>query len=183
MRLRNQLKSFIKDREGTIIVEMVLVTPLLALALYTAYVFFDAYRIRNTAQKATYTVSDLLSRQTAAVDEAYLEGIKNIFDYLAKTDPVDTGLRITSMTYDKEQAATFVQWSHAMGNVEIELTDQDLIDLEDRIPQIADDDTLILVESFISYEPPMKRVIPSQNFKTFTPVSPRFAPKLAWDGL
>lgn len=182
MGFRNQLKSFIKGEKGAIVVEMALVTPILAFVLYMSYVFFDAYRIKNTAQKATYTIADLLSRRTDGIDEAYMEGMKELFDFLAKTDPGTTDLRVSSILYKADVALNEVKWSYVSGDNMPLLTDE-MLQLEvDKIPATADGDYLILVETFVSYEPPVQGIVGAQTYNVFTPVSPRFAPHLAWSG-
>ncbi|MGV6811078.1 MAG: TadE/TadG family type IV pilus assembly protein [Brevirhabdus sp.] len=182
MGFRNQLKSFIKGEKGAIVVEMALVTPILAFVLYMSYVFFDAYRIKNTAQKATYTIADLLSRRTDGIDEAYMDGMKELFDFLAKTDPGTTDIRVSSVLYKKNKDLYKVKWSYVSGENMSSLTTSELKDYKDMMPEVANKDYLILVETFVNYEPPVQGVVGDQIYKVFTPVSPRFAPHLAWSG-
>lgn len=180
MRILERLKKFRDDCSGAMIIEFLMVVPPLVLVFFLSYVYFDAYRTKNTAQKATFSIADLLSRQTDAVDAEYLAGIKSVFDYLARVDSSEAGLRISSMSYDEEEDERAIVWSYAVGSVNDPLTTAELVSYQDKIPVIADDDTLILIESFISYSPPIEGLIGEQVFSTFTPVSPRFASQLAW---
>lgn len=180
--LQRKLRAFLKNDDGAILMEFVLTIPLVAFAVYMSFVFFDAYKTKNTAQKASYTIADLLSRQVEGADEAYLAGMKDVFDFLASTDANDTTIRVTSVFYKKNKDLYKVMWSKTVGNNVGKWKTSKLKKLKDHLPDVANKDYLILVETFVEYEPPFSGVIETQEFTTFTPVSPRFAPQLAWVG-
>lgn len=182
MKFAQKIKAFAKDQSGVAVVEFILLVPVLAFAMMMSFVFFDAYKTKNTSQKASYTIADLLSRQTDAVDEDYLEGLKDLFDFIANTDPQTTSIRVSSILYKKNKDLNKVKWSYVVGDNVTPWKTSKLKDLYDYIPDVSNKDYLIIVETFVSYSPPFAGVIEIQEFTTFTPVSPRFAPHLAWGG-
>lgn len=180
--LKRQLAAFWRGNDGTAVIEFVLTMPIVAFAVYMSFVFFDAYRAKNTAQKASFTIADLLSRQTEGADETYLAGLKDLYDFLAKTDPSTTSIRVTSVYYKKNKDLYKVMWSKVVGNNVNKWKTSKLKKLKENLPDVANKEYLILVETFVEYDPPFNGVINSQEFTTFTPISPRFAPQLAWVG-
>ncbi|MEM6972716.1 MAG: hypothetical protein AAF577_07910 [Pseudomonadota bacterium] len=60
--------AFFTDRRGAITMEFAIWFPLLLLWLVASAVIYDAYRSRDAAIKASYTVSDIASRLTTLVD-------------------------------------------------------------------------------------------------------------------
>ena len=66
-KILRSLKNFRHDTRGVVSVEMVLILPLLFWSFAAVATFFDAYRTRSLAEKAAFTISDMLSRETNAV--------------------------------------------------------------------------------------------------------------------
>ena len=62
--------GFLSDDRGSLTMEFVLWLPLLMAWLVVSAVFHDAYRNRDLATKASYTIADLISRQTTLVDNS-----------------------------------------------------------------------------------------------------------------
>jgi len=61
---RQALRAYLRDERGTITMEYVLWLPILLFWLTISAVFYDAYKSRDDAAKAAYTIADILSRQT-----------------------------------------------------------------------------------------------------------------------
>jgi Flp pilus assembly protein TadG len=61
-------RRFLKSENGSYSVEAVIIFPILLWALGATFVFWDVYKLRNNAAAGTYTVADLVSRQTDAID-------------------------------------------------------------------------------------------------------------------
>lgn len=177
-----KIRGFASDTRGGALVETVLFTPLMASAIVMTFVFFDAFKTRNLAQKASYTIADLLSRQTEGVDEDYIDGMKDLFAYLSQTSDANSGLRVTSIFYKKKKDLYQVKWSYGAGDEIKSWKTSKLKKLKEQLPDVANKDYLILVETFVEYDPPFSGIIGSQEFETWTPVSPRYSPKLAWSG-
>ena len=129
-RLMRPITQFRADIRGSVSVEMVLVLPLLIFAYVASLVFFDAFRARRDAQVAALTVADLLSRNTAAVTTAYMDGLNEVYDFLISGDQ-ETRLRMSSIMWDQIADEPQVMWSYGT---------RDFLSLEDFAAVTADDD-------------------------------------------
>jgi Flp pilus assembly protein TadG len=81
--LRSLLRRFARDEKGSLVVEAIIVMPMFVWAYAGLFVYWDAYRSINTVQKASYTISDLISRSQASVNDAYIAGMATTFNTLA----------------------------------------------------------------------------------------------------
>ena len=71
MLFSNTFKRFRRDEAGTITVEFVIIAPVLLFLLALGFQFFDAFKYYSRAAKATYAVTDIISREEAPVDSAF----------------------------------------------------------------------------------------------------------------
>ena len=69
-------KYFRRSEEGSLSVETIFAIPMLVWAITATFVFWDAFKTLNVSQKATYTVADMLSRETQTIDADYLTGMQ-----------------------------------------------------------------------------------------------------------
>ena len=172
------------DMRGMMSIELVLVLPILFFAVLGTLVYTDAYRARAQAQMAALHVADLISRNTVVVTADYLEGMNNVFDFL-NTRNMDTRLRISSITWDKDTETPEIVWSYGtrglislmdisaaahMGDGGSEVSGQPENDgfgfdnpqmqlpvagLAQRIPPVFPGEALILVEAFSLWRSPI----------------------------
>ncbi|MEP3347823.1 MAG: pilus assembly protein [Litoreibacter sp.] len=171
---------FIRDTRASMTVEAVLMLPLLFGWFVGSFVFFDGFKNRNMALKATYTIGDILSRRTEGVTEEYIANLQALYDNLAFTTG-SSALRITSLAWDGEKHS--VIWSSSSKETLSE-QDDDQVELEafrDRVPLMADGETVILVETFTDYNPAFNVGWSHHVFENFVVTSPRFASCLTWD--
>ena len=175
------IASFLRDdTKGSVSVETVLVMPFLLWAYISAFVFFDGFRTYNQNVKAAYTVGDMLSRETNPIDDNYLEGLSDVFDYLTfNRNP--SYLRITQIRWQESYERYRVDWSYATnGNNGTRLDNDAMESIEHRLPPLVNGERVLLVESFTSYSPDFNvGLSPTIEFTNFVPTSPRFAPMLA----
>src|SRR6056297_933021 len=61
-RLKSFLLRFRDGVQGTITVEAVVIVPILFWALQATFEIFEMYRYKSVREKATYTVTDMISR-------------------------------------------------------------------------------------------------------------------------
>lgn len=169
---------FRRDSRGAMSVEAVFVLPMLVFVYVAMFVFFDAYRTQNVALRAANTVGDLLSRETASVNPAYVEGMNGVFDYLVNSR-FPTRLRVTSVGWDDNDQSYTVIWSHGTRGQQA-LTAADINATSDRMPMLAEGETLIVVETRVEYAPAFNVGIGPRTFLHFVPTRPRFAPQLVW---
>lgn len=63
-------KNFLRDERGSATLEFVIWTPILMAWIVVSAVLHDSYRNLDLATKASYTLADLISRQTILQDES-----------------------------------------------------------------------------------------------------------------
>ncbi|SFL96487.1 hypothetical protein SAMN04488042_102312 [Shimia aestuarii] len=177
--MKSFLDRFRKDTSGTVAVETVILVPILFWAFLATIMFFDLYKSRSAADKAAFTISDMLSRETVAINQTYLDNTLDLFNNLARSDG-PTSLRVSVFTYSKKGNKYRLDWSHASGGAQT-LSNTDLPTYVPNIPTLLSGERLILVETFGRYDSPIDIGIGALDINTFVFTRPRFAPLLAWE--
>ncbi|WP_149588179.1 TadE/TadG family type IV pilus assembly protein [Tabrizicola flagellatus] len=94
--LKHRFRSFLRDEDGLILAEGLLMLPLVVWALVAMFIYWDVFRTINVTQKAAYGVADLLSRQRDTISTDFANGLQNVMDFLTPGGhPVK--IRITSL--------------------------------------------------------------------------------------
>ena len=172
----------LRREDGTVAIEALIVLPAL-FALYVAVlVWFDAYRNNTLAMKATYTVSDILSRQNS-VDEAYMDGLNDLMTYLVPS-LIEPRIRITSIIYDEDDPADGkyrLDWSYGTGGLD-PLTQEDLDSDTAWMPIMGDDESVIVTETQVLYNTAFNVGWGPQVWDNRMVTRPRFAPRLGLEG-
>lgn len=173
---------FAQDTRASMTVEAVLILPLLMFWFAASFVFFDGFKNRNMALKATYTIGDILSRRTEGVTSGYISNLQDLYDSLAYTSG-SSALRVTSLEWDEDNQEHSVQWSESSKSTLSEQTNGTVRTeaFRDRVPLMADGETVILVETFSDYNPVFDVGWGHRVFENFVITSPRFASCLSWD--
>lgn len=177
----NSFRRFLRDERGGVLLEFLLFFPLLIWTMIAVVVFWDVFRTINTAQKAAYSVSDLISRQEDNLTTSFVTGMQSVFDYLMQNTAQTTRLRITSLYYDATTKTYKLIFSVSPGNKLTAYTEAQLQGLTDRIPILNDKDSVVIVESTVDYTPPfntgvfnLSDALGSQVFNEFIVTPPRF---------
>jgi len=111
-RLFSRYKS---DNSGVMTMEFMVMLPVLLMWFAATFVFFDAFHKWMKALKATYTVSDMLSRQ-GTITDASLIALDNVFDTLTQSkNPGLSWIRVTSIQQN-EATGLEVLWSASTGS-------------------------------------------------------------------
>src|SRR6056297_3345955 len=76
------IARFLKREDGAVAIEAAVILPLLGFAYVAGFAYFDNYRREVLLTKATYTVADILSRETGVVTANDFEGMQDIFEFL-----------------------------------------------------------------------------------------------------
>lgn len=182
MRRHRDIKRALEDERGSFSIEAVLMFPLLVWAFVAMYVFFEGLRESNINLKATYTISDLLSRETDLIDETYLAGINNVYGWLSRSaNPVS--MRVTVVRYDQGTNRHVKVWSRGIAG-RLDLT-QEQVDAQitPHVPIMADADTAIVVETWTTYDPLMDIGLSDTEIHNLVVTSPRFSEQLMLAGL
>lgn len=179
-RARNALNGFARKADGGVNIEAMLFLPLLIAATVGSLIFYDAFRKDSLGDKATFTVGDMLSRETDYITPAYIDSTKALFGFLTGTQDTENTLRVTVVQYDQDSDSYSVVWSDARGPHVGPLSDADMSDAHDAFPVMVDAEQVIVVDSYVDYSVPTglhDRVFEARVF-----TRPRFAPQLVWSG-
>ena len=174
--MRDHLRRFAKDTQGSITVEFMIWVPVIMLWLAFSVAYYDANKNRNDAAKAAYTISDLVSRQVE-VSDPFFEQIAALQNNLLPRTASRHDLRVTSIQFleaedEDDEDVWVVQWSAATDGF-IPLTDETLN--TSLFPPIADLDTIILTELAVPFVPIMANVgINNQTWRLPVVTRPRF---------
>ena len=171
------VRNFSRDEDGSMTVETVLVLPMLFWAIMASYAYFDGYRQSAANVKAAYTISDLVSRETREINDAYIDSMKEMMELMVKAES-GTRMRITLITYSEADDYHYVRWSADRG-LGGKLTDAAVAALRDQLPPMPDADTLILVETENDYVPKFDVGLNDVTFENFVFTRPRFTNEIA----
>jgi Flp pilus assembly protein TadG len=136
-------RAFHRDERGATLIEFALFTPVLLFVLLGSMTAFDLFRNSQNVEKATFTIGDMLSRQTV-VTASTLTGMLDLMRHTVGTAS-DGGLRVSSI--GRQNGAFVVRWSRTAGsNVPTTPIPSSIL------PEIANGDTVLLTESFVPHE-------------------------------
>jgi Flp pilus assembly protein TadG len=173
-------EHFKRSDNGSMSVEAVLVAPLLLFGLLFCYTYFEAFQVKSSANKAAYTVSDYLSRQTDPVDENFIDGLADIYGFL--TNNGNKSLRISSFTWsDADGTGDYeLQWSYAP-NDGTKLTSETISSVQSRLPVLTSGETVLIVETTTNWAPIFNVGLDVLTFPDFVATKPRFATQVLFD--
>ena len=178
-RLAQYLRGFRDEDQGSIAVETIIVIPILFWGYLSMFAIFDAYRQQAINQKAAYTLGDIISRETTPIDNSYLIGAREMLAYLTANETTDVALRVTSVTYDQDNDQYVRFWSQKKGWIP-ELSNEAIQALRDDLPVMPDNETVVVVETFVNYDPPFNTGLQNREIHNFVFTRPRYAPQVLW---
>lgn len=187
----HKISSFLRDERGSVLAEAVVILPMMIWSYLAFFVFWDAYKTTNVAQKAAYTAADLISREQVTLPATYVPGMLNLIRYLVD-DQTSPKIRVTSLLFSEglvvnpgvEDAddKTMVQWSISPSNAMTPYTDATLLAVLGKIPAMSDGDSVILVETSQDFDPIFDVGMDSRQVTNFVVTRPRFLPKICMTG-
>ncbi len=172
----------LRREDGSVMMEAVIIMPLLAGFYCASFVWFDVFRQKTLTMKASYAVSDVLSRQST-VDEPFLDNMHKMLDYMIPSN-ARPRMRVSLISYNDDYAGENdyrLRWSYGPYGMP-DLTQADLDKDVSWIPSMGDDEVIVVTETFVSYQPIFRVGIPDQIFKNVIVTRPRFHPTLDKDG-
>lgn len=176
---KSLLAGFARREDGTIAIEAMIVLPVMFWTFLSVFSIFDTYRTYSINQKAAFTIGDAISRETAPLDDAYLTGAHQLFEYLARSSGNST-LRVTSLQWNAADDRFYRDWSKVRGS-KPELSNADVSEWSTKLPVMPDMERVMLVETWTTYDPPFKTGLEQREVRNFVFTRPRFAPRVCWD--
>lgn len=172
---------FARREDGAIALETAIILPAMFFAYLAMFSMFDAYRQHALHQKAAYTLSDMISRETVPMDDDYLDGAHALFDTLTRHEQ-DSAIRVTVLRYELADTSMTLQWSNARGPASA-LTAAEVLDWDTRLPMMVDQEHIIVVETWAKYDTPFDVGMGEFDIHNFVFTRPRYAPQVLWVGL
>lgn len=167
-----------RREDGSVTTEAVMILPLLAAFYCATFVWFDAYRQKTLVMKASYAVSDVLSRQEE-VDEAFLDNMRDVLDYMIPSNAAPK-MRVSLINNvingDGENEYTVV-WSYGPNGM-IDLTQADIDADSSWIPMMGNNDNVVVTETAVLYQPIFRVGIDDRIYRNTIVTRPRFHPTL-----
>ncbi|MFZ5962143.1 TadE/TadG family type IV pilus assembly protein [Thalassococcus sp. BH17M4-6] len=181
--LKSRLRRFGKDTDGYVTIEAMIILPGLIWLFAASWVYFDVFREQSINQKANYTIGDMLSRETDPITDEYIDNAYKLLLNLNKSEAAKTDLRITVVRYNAKNRKYQVVWSAARGVPE-PLANNSMRHYEDRLPIMANNDQVIVVETWDDYLPDFRGVgLDAFDITTYSFTRPRFAPQILYSSV
>lgn len=178
--LKQRLRAFCADSEGTVAVEAAVIFPMVMWAFLAMFVYFEGYRQTAINHKAANTIADMLSRETASITPGYVDNTKELFDLLAQANG-NTRVRLSVIKWDKRKNAFRVNWSKTKGSGIVPLTHSDLVPMKASLPTVPNQERMVLVETWSTYKPLFRIGMSDTEISTFVFTRLRFAPQLRFN--
>lgn len=192
-RLSDYLRRFRDEEDGSMAIELVLVTPILVWALLSTYVYFDVYRVEANSNRASLVLAEMFSREEVPITATYLNSARAVLRVLTYEE-ANPDFRVTVYRYRSSDTSYRRVWSRNRG-MGGNLRNSDLVKLEGSLPKMNTIDHAILVETRINYDAPFSiglgpftgTDLDDLTFETFTVIRPRvgrlcFDPDTSVDG-
>lgn len=159
----NRLRLLRGNERGSVPIEGVMGALLLLGWYVVAFQFYDAFRSKGLATRASYTVGDLISREKTPIGPKYLAGTKKLFDYIqGNRSPSRSWMRM-SIIYcrdvsqnndpcdgtNKKFSLETSQNTGGVANHTAESINKEFA----RIPKMAEGDYAVVLETSVFYNP------------------------------
>ncbi|TNJ41812.1 TadE/TadG family type IV pilus assembly protein [Phaeobacter sp. B1627] len=175
------LRRFRRREEGNVSVEVAFYLPFLLGIFAATYTLFDLFRQETVNTKAAYTISDLISRETAALNDDYIDSMFTLAQLLVRSDS-GMSMRVSVIRWDEDDNRYYVDWSVERGDLMNVWTDGTVSDIEAKLPTMPDQERVILVETWNNVEPAFNIGFSTRNIYNFVFTRPRFASLVAFEG-
>jgi len=170
--------KFARSEKGSASIEGIIMIPLMFVCMITFMTLIDYTRQNSLNQKAAYTVSEMVSRETLPIDPAYMTGTHKLLDTLTRGSDNST-VRVSVLRYDAKNDIFKMDWSKTSGYAE-ELSNQAVRNWTDRLPIMVHNERVIVVETAVQYRPPFQIGLGNQMMENFVFTRPRYAPQVLW---
>jgi len=178
---------FARDSRGSIVIDSLGGILLLSLGASAFFSFWEAYQVQNRVQKATYTISDLISRQRGTtLSRTFLDGMEQTAEFLMHDDQ-NAVMRISQVRRTSgvatDTAGLAIDWSYSPCSAKTALTTATISQVRTKLPLIDLGASLIVVEIDVEYDPGMSEVgFGKMTYRGFLSSLPRFEQQFGLTG-
>lgn len=173
-------RQFAKGTGGSINIEAIIFLPFLLICIVTTIMFYDAYRTDSLGDKATFTIGDMLSRETNYITPDYVDSAKSLMNFLTESTADENTLRVSVVSYDAYNDSYAVEWSQVRGPHAVPMALGDLADAHTFLPTMVNGEQLIVVDTYLDYVWPLNVGFDNFTMEARAFTRPRFAPQLVW---
>jgi hypothetical protein len=155
LRLKEKFRSYLRDEDGVVLAETLLILPFLIWTMVALFVFWDVWRTINIGQKAAYSIADMLSRQEDPINPAFTTNLVNVLNFLTPAAP-QQALRVTSFEFDETNDkycllfSTTTNATAAPAKTETQIQEWRT---DDKIPTLVDRESVFVVETWVDFVP------------------------------
>ncbi|MEJ6402467.1 hypothetical protein [Yoonia sp. 2307UL14-13] len=189
--MRDFFKKFAHEESGSASIELLLCVPIIFWVLLSTIVYFDAFENEAISTRASLTIADMISREDATIDNAYINNAARLLTDLTETERTPE-LRVTVFRYRNSDNNYQVRWSRTSnvggvqgyGGQRVTTSMLRSREFKNRLPIMSDQERAILIETRTQYEPLLSAIsispilavgnLDDVEFNTFTVISPRF---------
>ncbi|WP_135506213.1 TadE/TadG family type IV pilus assembly protein [Roseovarius aestuariivivens] len=178
------LRNFFEETRGSLMVEAVITIPLLFWMIAATFEFFEVHRYKSVREKATFTLADMISRETSpgGITSVYIDNAKVLFDEITNDSGVNQ-IRVSVISYDADSNEYGIAWSQVRGSGSLApLTDGEVRSAHASLPVVSDGEEIILIESISNYDPLFNVGINDVTMQTRVFSAIRFAPQICYEG-
>lgn len=179
--LLRPIRRFRRADDGNVSVEAAIYVPFLLLVFATIFTLFDLFRQETVNTKAAYTISDLISRETTALNDNYIDSLYELGQLLVRSNS-GLSLRISVIRWDADNNRYYVDWSVERGDLLDVWNDDTVLSIEEDLPTMPDQERVIVVETWNNIAPAFNIGLGSRNIYNFVFTRPRFASQVAFEG-
>lgn len=140
-------RQFKKDETATLTVEFVILMPVLIFWFIGSIVFYDAFDARAGAQKTSYTLADIVSRQSE-INNNFIDQLLVLQNRMRPQEPVGS-VRVSSLHKDASGVLE-VLWSYSTEGTALTI---DTVDVTALPSSMNAEDSVVIVESHVPYVP------------------------------
>lgn len=174
MTLRSALRRFWSDTRASVSLEALILMPAMFFALAATFTYWDTFRVQNANSKASFTVADMISREMTSVNTAYITGLHQMYRYMTATDE-ETWMRVTSVQFRASDNTYRVLWSRTTSPTRAPAhTNTTIAAARARLPRMANDDTVIVLETWQMFTPLFRIGVEPRIFNEFIVTPPRW---------
>jgi hypothetical protein len=157
--LKHRFATFLRDEDGLVLAEGLLMLPLVVWALVAMFIYWDVFRTINVTQKAAYGVADLLSRQRDEIPLTFADGLQNVMNFLTPGGhPVK--MRITSFEYDEGDDDYKLLFSYSPQGKVPPLTEATIQNWKGtKIAALNDGDSVFVLETSVEFKAQLQTFI------------------------
>ncbi|NIY78223.1 MAG: hypothetical protein HWE33_09835 [Rhodobacteraceae bacterium] len=179
--LRKLTKAFHRDEAGSMSLEAMFMAPFLIFLLMFIYTFFAAFEAKTKANKANYTISDYISRQTDTIDANFLDGLGELYKFLNNEGDISMRVSAVQFVIDEDENEYYeMVWSYGIGDYSA-LSGDGVSVLEPRLPLMADGEEVVVVETLRPWMPLFRVGMAEMEFADIVTTKPRFASQVVFD--